>query len=391
MVDFGGITATGYYSDDTNKDLTRLVTFTSTPEVLSAGTTEVSITATYNGITSASKTVSGLNVTEAQTYSLVTDAADLKAGDIIVLGCAAKVAVAGPMNGEKFLSSEKATFTDDNAKLKSTKAIEITLGGEAGAWTLTTSEGQLTASSDKAIKLNDGTKKTCTISILDNNATITFEDCGSILYNSGSPRFCTYKSAQTAIQIYKKPQTPKTYDVTIATSGYSTLFLDYAASVPDGITAYYATSYDSANDKVVLTEVDGTIAANQGVILKGTAGSTYTFNETAAVSAPATNLLSGTVDSEGISGLSGDNNDYVLKYGVFEPITSGTLPAYKAYLHVDGRTAGSSSIGIRFEGATGIQNVTINEDNTYYDLLGRKVNNPTPGIYILNGKKTLVR
>ena len=295
------------------------------------------------------------------------------------------------MGSNSYLSSKTAKFSTDGTVLTSAEAIEITLGGEAGAWTLTTSEGQLTTSAAKALKLNGGSQKTCTISISGNNATITFGSCGYIQYNSSSPRFCNYTSGQTAIQIYKKPQTPKTYDVTIATSGYSTLFLDYAASVPDGITAYYATSYDAESDKVVLTEVDGTIAANQGVILKGTAGNNYTFNETAAVSAPATNLLSGTVDSKGISGLSGDNNDYVLKGGVFEPITSGTLPAYKAYLHVDGRTAGSSSIGIRFEGATGIQNVTINEDNTYYDLLGRKVNNPAPGIYILNGKKTLVR
>ena len=44
--------------------------------------------------------------------------------------------------------------------------------------------------------------------------------------------------------------------------------------------------------------------------------------------------------------------------------------------------------------ATGIKNVNVNEnenENRYYDLNGRKVMNPTKGIYILNGKKVVIR
>ena len=50
--------------------------------------------------------------------------------------------------------------------------------------------------------------------------------------------------------------------------------------------------------------------------------------------------------------------------------------------------------------ATGIKNVNVNEnenqnenenENRYYDLNGRKVMNPTKGLYILNGKKVIIR
>ena len=39
----------------------------------------------------------------------------------------------------------------------------------------------------------------------------------------------------------------------------------------------------------------------------------------------------------------------------------------------------------------GIENVVINENSVIYDLTGRKVNNATKGIYIINGKKVLIK
>lgn len=190
------------------------------------------------------------------------------------------------------------------------------------------------------------------------------------------------------------PSAADLYSVTITSSGYSTLYLDYAAEVPEGVTAFYATEYDAVNDQVVLTEVsDNVIAANQGVILKGTAGTEYSFVETASATAPTANLLRGTVASEGILGLSGENGDYILKSGAFAPISGGTLAAHKAYLHVEGRKTHneSNSIGIRFDGATMIENMTLVEDNIYFDLQGRKVENPINGLYIVNGKKVMVK
>ena len=42
-------------------------------------------------------------------------------------------------------------------------------------------------------------------------------------------------------------------------------------------------------------------------------------------------------------------------------------------------------------GTNGIEQVTDNANCTVYDLMGRKVETPTRGIYIINGKKTILK
>lgn len=154
-------------------------------------------------------------------YTLVTDASTLSSGDVIVLGCAGKGTAAGAMGTGAFLTSVDATIS--NGTLTSANAIEITLGGSAGAWTLTTSEGQITTSEAKKLVLNNGTQKTWTISITSAGvATITGGSYGSIQYNASSPRFVNYTSAQTAIEIYKKQSTPSATLESIEVSGTPT-------------------------------------------------------------------------------------------------------------------------------------------------------------------------
>lgn len=130
----------------------------------------------------------------AKTYTKVTDASTLKAGDVIILACDTKNVYAGPMGDNTYFSS-----VSDR-----TDAIEITLGGNTGNWTLTTTEGTIQAIKAKELIKANGTS-TWTITIENGNATIanTKTSCGSILYNASSPRFCNYASGQTAIQIYK--------------------------------------------------------------------------------------------------------------------------------------------------------------------------------------------
>ena len=58
-------------------------------------------------------------------------------------------------------------------------------------------------------------------------------------------------------------------------------------------------------------------------------------------------------------------------------------------------SAGAPSLAIRFDdGTTSIDNeqLTIdNESTAIYDLMGRRVINPTKGVYIVNGKKVIIR
>ena len=127
--------------------------------------------------------------------TLITDASTLKAGDQIILAASAsrKTYAAGSLSGNFFTSIE--TDPTDPAD-----TVEIfTLGGEAGKWTLTASDGkQIYTAAAKALNNTGKGTGTWTIAIDDSGlATVASTDsaCGRILYNVNSPRFLNYTSA----------------------------------------------------------------------------------------------------------------------------------------------------------------------------------------------------
>ncbi len=71
------------------------------------------------------------------------------------------------------------------------------------------------------------------------------------------------------------------------------------------------------------------------------------------------------------------------------------LPVYEGYtcdlgeVYVMGNE--DVEITLKYSDTTGITDVTINADTVVYDLFGRKVDTPQKGIYIVNGRKVLVK
>ena len=69
--------------------------------------------------------------------------------------------------------------------------------------------------------------------------------------------------------------------------------------------------------------------------------------------------------------------------------------AYKAYLPasaVPATAQGAANFSFRFEGGTtGISEVKTENEKAIFDLTGRQVNAVERGIYIINGKKVLVK
>ena len=126
---------------------------------------------------------------------LVTDASELKAGDQIILTATAnsKTYVAGSLSGKYLTSIE----TDPANPADSVEVF--TLGGKAGAWTLTASDGkQIYTAAAKALNNTGKGTGTWTIAIDANGlATVASTDTtyGRILYNVGTPRFMNYTSA----------------------------------------------------------------------------------------------------------------------------------------------------------------------------------------------------
>ena len=182
--------------------------------------------------------------------------------------------------------------------------------------------------------------------------------------------------------------------VTVTAAGYATLFAPVALTVPSDVTAHTVTLN---GEWAILSEALTTIPANTGVVLVG-AGS-HSFAITTANAFEGENALEGTVAATNVT-----KDAYVLgvvddKVGFYTATKNQAEDAawknnsHKAYLP---KPEGSNAVSYSFrfgEGTTGIEKVEIrNEKSEIYDLTGRRVEAITaPGIYIVGGKKVLVK
>ena len=128
------------------------------------------------------------------------------------------------------------------------------------------------------------------------------------------------------------------------------------------------------------------------MILKKTGtASSFDVPVVAEATAPEGNKLTGVTEPTLIGNLT-NATDYILYDGKFYPANEGTLPAGKAYLRV--AEGNAPELGLDFSGdTTGIINVERGALNVEgcYTLDGRRVENPTKGLYIINGKKVVVK
>ena len=169
--------------------------------------------------------------------------------------------------------------------------------------------------------------------------------------------------------------------------------LDFSAT--DEITAYIATGLNSAGDAVVITPVD-VVPAGTPILVK-------TATQGATVDVPVTSLEpdnvagnkfvagDGTTDVTTVT----DYTYYYLASDEFHEAIEGTLQAGKAYLAVPKSSAGAHTLNISFDNSetTGIETIDngqLTMDNVY-NLAGQRVAQPTKGLYIVNGKKVIIK
>ena len=182
--------------------------------------------------------------------------------------------------------------------------------------------------------------------------------------------------------------------VTIASSGYSTIAsgwgLDFSNATPAGLEAYVAS--DLSASSVTLSAVDEA-PAGTGVILKGTAGETYTIPVKADATFDGTNKLKAAVYPTGVDA----NSAYILKGGKFCLVTNASLvPAGKAYLLASDVPASAPELVFDFGSeVTGINSIANSQElkanSPIYNLAGQRVVQPTKGLYIVNGKKVVIK
>lgn len=179
------------------------------------------------------------------------------------------------------------------------------------------------------------------------------------------------------------------------TAEYATLAAPVSLVIPEGIKAYTA---QVNGQKATLSEVTGgIIPAGTAVVLQKTgAENEYVFNfdATAAVENESNNLVG--VYAE--TAVPEETTAYILAKPTNKEIgfyllneSDRTIAANKAYLVAPTEASGIKAFTFDFGGTTGIENTeAVNEAEEYYDLQGRRVMNPTKGIYVTkSGKKVL--
>lgn len=248
----------------------------------------------------------------------------------------------------------------------------------------------------------------------DGNATVAFQGTNTrniLRYNenNGNPIFSCYaanSSIKSPVQIYveiPRPEEPvdaKIVSLSDASDCYKTVVTPYATVFNDRSLEAYIVVLNDEQTEADLVPVT-CVPAGTPVILHSTVAGEYPLmpannTEYDDVSANVLKVSAGNVEGD-YDETTGEATIYVLNkvddtLG-FYPLNAGkTLAAGKCYIKIEG-ASGVKFIGFNIDDATGI-NAIINDaiiDGAIYNLSGQRVNNPTKGIYIVNGKKILIK
>jgi len=182
---------------------------------------------------------------------------------------------------------------------------------------------------------------------------------------------------------------PVSVSATIANSGYTTFCSPYDLSFEnvEGLEAAYVVT-TSTTSTATLKKVTA-VPGGTGVILKGTSGAVVTIPVAEYTGEAISNILVGTLNATPVTA----ETVYVVSDGVFKLFAGTEIPANKAYLPASVIGSNAPSLSFDFGGeTTGLsEELRVNsKESIYYDLSGRRVAQPTKGLYIVNGKKVLV-
>lgn len=391
-----GLTVTANYSNSSTVDITEGVEWTFNPETIAKNTTQVTATATYREVYTASKVI-----------DITVDQTELVYGMTPVYG------------GNQYYADESIiTINDIQWSIigGNTHMVPWRIGGNS------------LNNTDRDIKTMSpvyGTVSKVIVSVGETEGSITFKSLTlSVANNADFTNATTYKESYpkdntdytfyiteatdayykitynvTVSSTYNKYYqfngvklygTPASKDISLTNAGYATFCLPYDATIPEGLTAYTA---NDNGESVKLTAIEsGKIAAGEGVVIHGKAG-TYTFVATAEdVSSTAGNQMVGVTEETELNAsdnaylLTRDKNTQAIAFRKLA--TTYTLGANKAYLKLENNARNLISV-VWDDNATGIYDLSEKEEvenGAIYNLAGQKLMRTQKGINIINGK-----
>ena len=187
---------------------------------------------------------------------------------------------------------------------------------------------------------------------------------------------------------------------TITSAGWATYCspyaLDFTSSIANLTKAYLVTGNTGA--KLDLSEITGNIPANTGILLEGEGDVNIPIVGSSSTDVSANKLVGKTAEFN----LAAEGG-YVLmaspkvpKVGFYKNTNAFTVGANTAYLP-DGFGTGYARSFFSFddEETTSVNELKTtnftNNTNEVFDLQGRRVAQPTKGLYIVNGKKVVIK
>ncbi len=174
------------------------------------------------------------------------------------------------------------------------------------------------------------------------------------------------------------------FNVTVGEAGWATFTAPVPVSVPEGLSAYIISQINS--DHVLLSSVTE-VPAHQAIVVKGDAGKyAMTAIESAAEVSNQLSTSTDYVQANGTQYALANGNKGVGFYRVQE---GEMINGGKGFLKI----SDSSVNAFTFGDADGISTIEQNANGRmdFYNLQGMQVAHPTKGIYIVNGKKVIIR
>ena len=381
-------TVTLTYTYDTNKTVTKEVTVTQAAN-------EVPIVPAVPGEGAFVKVTSNENLTNG-TYLIVYEGDDDHAavafdGSLTTLDAAGNGIKVNIVDGKIESSAATAAATFEIKPSSGTICSSYSgkyIGQNSNANGLVVSDDEIT----NTINIPTASNTNNNVDIISGGAYLRYNSTSNQL------RFRYFKSAsytnQQAIALYKYDDTETAFATAKFNSeGYATFSsvaqIDLTST--DGFTAWQITGI--SGETITFNKVTSVVPSGTGLLLMGDAGKVAVL--TVADDAVAATQLSGNkliavnsatvVTAEQYYGLSGKT---------FVPVTAGTVPAGKALLPASEVGDAPSLTFIFNDESTGINEVRSQKEDVrggVYDLQGRRVAQPTKGLYIVNGKKIVIK
>ena len=241
------------------------------------------------------------------------------------------------------------------------------------------------------------------ISINSENNTLTGIAYGTAIVSSITEGVSTFTFYDSGYELSIKVTVQDIIDESTFASGqsYGTFFnTTEAYNVPEGLKAYIITDVNEEKGTIEMTETS-VLPPNTPVLMyrtSTTVSPNYVFTKASNVEPVTTKLKYTTTDKPAEE----SSKLYVLYNGQFVKVTSGTKilanhcyldlantsSGTRSYYDIDGSDGTTSIREVRSEGVKGEKLA----DGEWYTLQGQRVTKPTkPGLYILNGKKVVIK